>query len=86
MNQIKKMVENIDSETKKFVLEKKDFELQKAEIDDGLRRYLDLVNPAFHHRTDKKCLVADALFCAIQTLISEADRALEQLEPKKGRK
>jgi len=78
MNTIKKMVEELDPQTRKFVLEDKDFEQQVREIDDSLRRYLDMVNPTFHHRTDKKCLVADALFCAIQGLISDADRLLEK--------
>ena len=78
MNAIEKMVNGLDPQTKKFVLEDKDFEQQVCEIQDDLQRYLDMVNPTFGHRTDKKCFVADALFCAITTLISDADRVLEK--------
>ena len=85
MNRIKQMMEKLDPETKKFVLEQKDFELQEAEISDGLQRYLDLINPAFGHRTETNCLVTDALFCAISTLISDADKVLEQLETRPRR-
>lgn len=76
MNVIKKMVDKLDPQTKEFVLKSKDFEQHVCEIDDSLQRYLDMVNPAFDHRTDKKCLVADALFCAISSLIADADKVM----------
>jgi len=78
MNVIKNMVDKLDSQTKKFILESKDFEQHLNEIEDGLQRYMDMVNPAFGHRTKKNCMVTDALFCAISGLITDADRVMSQ--------